>query len=232
MSAVAHVDEIESKLRHRVATTRMTGWASLAAGIPLCFVGPLLLATIFWMAVLFGMHKWTPWTWWFGALSLLAIPSLFRLELRSGGRFLEETLADAAPSDSDLMTRLMGVTMIYGAGWGALGAVGANPGVATAGFVEFFLVGPRMVISGVRKIRSARDAAHVNVARAAAVVGFLLARDSGVEPRALLCKGEALAELALVLLWLASQGWIGVLESGDRVFLYSEARRTLTGAET
>lgn len=228
MSRRVEAAAIETALRHRARATLTKAWIALGCGVPLCFLGPVILGSIFWMAALFGLRKWTPWLWWFGGVSILGIPSAFRLEIRSRGKFLDETLAEAAAHDSDVMGRLTSVTMLYGAGWGLLGSLGADPGLTTAGFVEFFLSGPRLVLWGLRTIRAGRSGGVIDWGRAAKVVAFLLSRQDGVEPAALLTGGERMAELSPVLLWLAGQGWLGVVATGDRVFLYSESRRVLT----
>lgn len=227
MSRGVDATAIEGALRRRAGAKRTKAWIALACGVPLCFLGPVILASVFWIAALLGLGKWTPWWWWLGGVAALGIPSLFRLEIRSRGKFLNETIEEAATYDSDVMGRLTAVTLLYGAGWGALGALGANPGLATAGFVEFFLSGLRLVLFGLRTNRESRSGKTVDRERAAEVVAFLLGRQDGVEPRALLKSGERMAELSPVLLWLAGQGWLGVVATGDRVFLYSEARREL-----
>jgi hypothetical protein len=49
----------------------------LLFGIPLLFIGPLVLACIFWFATI-NLYGYVPWTWFFWGLVITLIPLLFR----------------------------------------------------------------------------------------------------------------------------------------------------------
>ena len=100
--------------------------------------------------------------------------------------------------------------------------------------VEIFLTGPRLVVGGFRYWRTDRNFADVDRERAAEIVTLLLERGGGVHPRELLRPGEKLQdeqcppkELMRALVGLAHHRWIGVSDSLEKVYLYSEAAAVL-----
>ena len=110
----------------------------------------------------------------------------------------------------------------------------ANPRAVSFGLVEIFLAGPRLVVGGIRQRRTDRNFADVDRERAAEIVTLLLERGSGVHPRELLRRGEELQggqcppkELMQPLVWLAHHRWIGVSDSLEKVYLYSDAAAVL-----
>ncbi len=94
-------------------------------------------------------------------------------------------------------------------------------------WLEFFLIGPRLIYWGVDHWRERHSDAPVDLERAAQVVMDLLVADGGVHPKQLLHENETLADLAPVLRYLERQDWVGIAKRRDRVWLLTEARSRL-----
>lgn len=222
----ARIAAVEETLRRQIHSSNVKAIVAAIAGMPLCLLAPLVLGTTLWMAVLFGLGKWTPWWWWFGGVAVLGIPSLFRLELRTRGEYLQGALADADHS-AEAMPPLLSIGATNAYAIHAISTVMMQPSVAAAGFVEFFLSGPRLVLYALRRRRDRSAEKDVDIRRAAEVVALMLTRVGGLEPVALLRPGERMPKLVPILQWLAANALIGVTETGSTVYLFTEARKRL-----
>jgi len=222
----SRIASIEAQLQQRVRNENAKAILAFASGVPLCFLAPLILGSALWMSAHFGLSRWTPWWWWFGGVALLGIPSLFRLELRTSGGYLDQAVREGDMLGGPLLPPLSaGNANAYAIGM--IASVAMQPTLSAAGFVEVFLSGPRLVLYGLRRFRQRRTDREVDVHRAAEVVGSMLSVGSGVEPKSLLRPAERMPDLVPVLMWLAANRWIGVTESGDRVYLFTDARTQL-----
>ncbi len=211
--------------RDRMRELRLTlAWVF---GIPLSFLGPLVLASIFWLVIGRLTEHWYPWSWYVAALSIVAIPLLFRLESRTGGKYADQAVADMPPPCDGMGRITLGAYAGFGAPVGGLLAWGANPRAASAGFIEFFLVGPRLILGAARQARLERAFRALDRRRAAHVLAQLFETGHALPPGALLRPGESMDDLRPVLIWLAHLGWIGVAEKLDQVYLYTESRVAL-----
>jgi hypothetical protein len=220
------LDRITALLRRQDQRLRLKAAAQIAFGIPLTLIGPALLATAFRFAARSIGNLDVPWFWAFGALLIILVPLLFRLELRTAGRFLDGALRESPPTGS-LFSSMPGTYVALGGL--ALAPVLANPRSFSASVTEVFLCGPRLVITAFRQRRVRRRLGSVDFRRAARLVAELGSRSEGLELSVLPKAGEQLNGLLPVLNWLVFLGWIGVGQQVPRVYLYSEARDTLTG---
>jgi hypothetical protein len=210
-----------ARIRGAVAVAR------LVAGFPLCFLAPLFLGSVFWL-ISAQFLGWHPWWWFFAGFSLLTIPLLFRMELRTGGDYLGDVARHGGPE-------VPGGEFLAGAGWaigGGMGMVAGNavaaPRTAAAGFVEFFLIGPRMMVRGARHLRHAGQFKKVSMDRVVTLIWQLLVHEQGVLLVSLATLREDRADVAGALAWLAFYDWIGVGEKGAKAFLFGESRKYLT----
>ena len=105
-----------------------------------------------------------------------------------------------------------------------------NPRASSAGFVEIFLTGPRLMLGGIRHLRQARVFGAIERDLACRIIARLLSHDSGLRFEELPKDGAGSDQLLTVLKWLAFYDWIGIAEAKDRVFLYSESRETFGNA--
>jgi hypothetical protein len=212
-------------LRRRDQMVQFNSIALIVIAIPLMFIGPLLLATVFWFATA-QLYAYFPWTWFFLGLCVVMIPAMLAGEARQrGGYFaganldtINEGLASGTPSPY-AMAAFNDV--------GALVAFAANPRAVASGFVEIFLVGPRLLLDGLTMRRRAKQVADVSRERAAVAVMQLAAFDQGVSTKSLL-KHEVPGQLTRVLCLLVFHEWIGVSKTGDRVWLSTDARNRLS----
>lgn len=221
------------RLRRRERLFRVKVAAMILFGVPLSFVGPFVLATVFWFAghaagYCSWSRVWVHWSWLFLALVIVVVPLLYRLEIRTTGGYLTEAMQDTKPH------RPMGAAFLPGpaAQVGALVAVAANPRAVSAGVVEVFLFGPRLVVGAFIQFRAARHLKQAEVGRAASILAVLLGRDQGVETSRLLRRDEQLEDLLPTLAYLVFHRWVGVRSGWQQVYLYSMSREALRGVES
>lgn len=215
---------IEAALRHRERLRRLRAYMGIVLGAPLSLIAPLILGSIFWVVSGMLFESWYHWGWFFLALAVITLPLLSRLEIKSGGEFLGDTMKDVGPpvpgSGELTMATHVGVGPLAGLGF----SMATNPRASSAGMVEIFLTGPRMMLSGIRHLRQARVLAGIDHDLACRIIARLLSYDSGLRLEELPTDGKGSDQLLSVLKWLAFYDWIGISEAKDRVFLYSESR--------
>jgi hypothetical protein len=198
--------------------------ARMILGMLLLLIGPAAVASIGWVVMAVGLHHITPWTWCFAAMIVIMVPLLLRLEARTKGNYLADAVRDSAPDSAgwmrgpSLLMPMAGLTSTL-----------RNPRGVSAGFMEIFLMGPRLLLRAYREARTLRVLAHVDRHLAANVLLKLVEREHGLPPKDLFPPLEV-PNATPTLAWLALQGWIGVAAGGERAYLYSEARRKLQRA--
>ncbi len=200
------------------------------AGTPLSLLGPAILATMFWAAALLSASFVSilpagaiEWKWFFLPLTVICVPLLYRKEQRTRGFYLSEVLRDTLPA------RPTGAPFIPGPAQAitATASVAANPRLASAGFVELFLAGPRLVLSAWQQVRLASGLHAVDRYRAAEVLYSLCKRNSGVDTLKLLRPEEYIAGFQPVLAYLTFHRWIGIGRNWEHVWVYSSERKVL-----
>ena len=155
-------------------------------------------------------------------LAAVMVPLLYLMEIRTRGHYLAEAMRSANPHGPRGYALLPG----FRAEIGAFAAIAANPRSASV-LVEFFLLGPRLVIDGSSQRKLARRVQLSELGRAGNVIAALLRRDSGLETDRLLSTEESLDDLMPTLAYLAFYRWIGVGEDWQRVWLHPDGRRVL-----
>ena len=230
MNGASNLDTnaLADRLRRREKIAQVKIWAMFIFGVPLTLVGPLTIATILWLASLSARQGWDiHWSWLFGTLAVVMIPLLYRLELRTGGEYYDTVMSQTevyAPSG----------TLTHGSSVGgrivALPVLAINARPVAAQFVEVFLLGPRLVLGAIRQRRIRRALVRVDFDRAVEIVRFLGSVDGGVDLPVVLRSGETLAGLLDTFAYLVFYHWIGVRGAWERIWLTSEARRSLSSA--
>ena len=214
---------VRDHLRLREAALAGKIFALLVFGFPMLFVGPFLMACIFWFAAWHFVGSDAPaWTTWFWGLFSTMIPLLFWTEYRTRGALFADAVISSGGASS--------VPYLAGPELGMLISFATSPRVAASGFVELFLVGPRCVLEAFGKLRGARRLHGVNVDRAAEVVADLRRFDQGVPIHRLAHEGEDITAVLRPLAYLLFHDWVGISAAGDRVWLNSDSKRTLSGA--
>ena len=103
-------ERLRAVLVHREGWYTLRRWVQLLAGIVLSFIGPLLLATIFWFCA--WTFSWSlRWEWLFLAMCAVTLPLLFHIEARRGREFLSDILANRT---ADLQAGAMFAAQPYG----------------------------------------------------------------------------------------------------------------------
>lgn len=224
------IDEagIDEKLCRRERLRAWKAGAMIVFGIPLLFVGPAVLASLFYLPAYYVARELFSsdgpgWLTLFVVLTIITIPLLIRLELRTRGDFL----ADALPSADVYQTHTMGGVGTFGGEMAASGAILANPRGTSSLFVEVFLFGPRILIGGLRDVRLARRVRMHDRTPVCQLVAWLLTRETGMDTNEAMTKSGSAYAHAHVLAYLVFYEWAGVAEDGSRVWLYSDARRSL-----
>lgn len=223
MDAAPLIPRLTERFKRREALSAVKHFAMLIFGLPLTLIGPLLLATVFWFACL-RLTQWdVSWLSFFFVLTAITVPLLFRLELRTAGRYFDEAtsnLNEYAPKHYALLPH-------YYRSLGVVAGLAANPRASSASAVELFLSGPRLILGAWRGMKARRMLANVDRTRAAQVVGALLSLDHALGTKDVLQPGEELTDLLPVLAYLAYHRFVGVGDDMNKVWLSSEAREEL-----
>ncbi|NOT00924.1 MAG: hypothetical protein HOP29_09870 [Phycisphaerales bacterium] len=223
---VNEFDFIADRLRRRERLHEMQAAAMLILGVPLSLLGPFVLACIFWLAVWQLAPHWNAsWLVMFAALCVIVIPLLYRQEFRVGDAYYDDVLRE---------------TEVYGGSPGALIAtpgmakgivaaavIAANPRAFSAGFVEVFLTGPRLVVDALRRRRVRGEVHECDFRRAVEMVRLLHSLDGGIDTEKTLHRGERIDDLIPTLAYLVFYRWIGVRGQWTRIWLTSHGRESL-----
>jgi hypothetical protein len=219
---------IITRLNRRVTTRKSLAIAGILAGLPFCFVAAVMLGSIFWFSFGLMFNVGYPWHIWVLGTALITIPLLFHTEIKTKGDFLGGVMRDI---DTDFRTSSPATSAVATMPAAFLGLLAyhaaANPRASTAGFVEFFITGPRWVLNGLRHLRLVGKIPNVDMQQTANLIQRLLASDSGFTMDELSSTCESRDQLQETLIWLAFYGWIGVSTKKDRVYIYTESRRFL-----
>lgn len=228
MAQEDELHRIRSHLRRREWLFQLKVTTMIALGVPLSFLGPLLLATIFWVAGHFGSALFhlpslsLQWWWLFLPLAIVMITLFYYLELRTSRRRSKDVAgrgpAKAPPGGPPVRKKARAAA--------ATGAAAAEPRSSSAGLFEVFLVGSRMAVNACRQIKASRRL-RGDPDRAALIVRQLIAQTGGVDTSRLLFEGEKLEDIQSELAYLSFHQWVGIGEKRSRVWLYSTARETL-----
>jgi hypothetical protein len=223
--AAADETGILGKLRARERGRRAMRGVALGAGVPLTFLGPVVLGTMFWVACGMLWH-WYGWWIFFLGTSVVAIPALVVTEMRTGGRYLSEVITPEEARRAEIAqgVKVVGTVMMPRArDTLALAAVLASPRASTAGFVELFLAGPRMVLSAVRDREMLRRLRGADAQVAALLLHELLRARVGIPTARLLKRGQTMEQIELPLAYLVFYDWAGIAEGGTKVWVLTTA---------
>ncbi len=219
------VQAIADVLVERERSHRRGSRAMVVFGFPVSLLGPVVIATMFWLAFVFWWGSDRPdtnvsWIGLFVWMTIVCLPLLYHLEMRTRGRYLASVL------DETDVSAQRGAMFRYGMGRElfAMGAIAANRRATSSLFVEWFLVGPRLVLGGLRRLKLARAVGGVDRSSVARITRSLLKRDSGIAVADL---EDQHADLVPLLAYLTFHGWTGIGGSWERVWLYSESRQEL-----
>ena len=221
------VERILAHFERRDRWLRFKCRAMIVGGLPLSLLGGVTLASLFWLAA-HANPRFGPaisgvrWMDLFVALAAITVPLLFHLEIRTGGSYRADLSGGGMAPGRAYMLAQSGV--------GLFAATAANRRAISTAFVEFFLIGPRLVLGGFHQLKLAHRVRLADLRPAGHIVCGLLNRESGLETAALLRDGTSITEVMPPLAYLALHGWIGIGDRWARVRLHSDARRLLAGS--
>lgn len=217
-----HERKVHGLLVRRALLARLLALGKLLLGTPLTLIAPLFLGTIFWYACGAVGGWWLSWKLWFAGLTLITVPLLLRLEWRTRGNYLTQTVTSSEVSH-------LGAFYILGGPLGGARAIAAgivDPAQVSAGFVELFLTGPRLLIEGWQYLRLTQRLGRPDLHAAADMLLTLLRSEHGLPVKQLLkhCGDHAGLQQ---LNWLMLYDWVGLTQQGQ-AYVYSAARERLS----
>ena len=110
---------------------------------------------------------------------------------------------------------------------GLLGDALARNRTPLTGLVEFFLIGPNLVVAGLRKLKLRGLSKDANQDRIVKVVEMLCKLQGGAATDKMLEEKEPPQQFSRVLAYLLFFDWIGIADDGSKVWMLTEARKGL-----
>jgi uncharacterized membrane protein YjfL (UPF0719 family) len=217
------------KLQARQARRTLVSIAGYIFGIPLMFLGPLMLGTMFWLSCLL-LYRWYPWTWFFWGTCAIVIPVLIYTEIRTSGAFMSEAISEEEATRGQIAHGMAAVGGMINPGMGStlsMAAMLASPRASMAGFIELFLLGPRMLLSSFQSTRLTMRLRGNDMQRTAQLLHDLRRANIGIAITRLLHKGEEPADLELPLTYLVFYDWAGVAADQSKAWILTEAKTDL-----
>jgi hypothetical protein len=114
---------------------------------------------------------------------------------------------------------------------GSLGVALARQRPPMTGLMEFFLIGPQIVVGALRKMRLRRLSETAGIDRIVQVCDALTKLQGGALTDKVMEPSETPAQLSRVLAYLVFFDWIGVAKDGTKVWILTEARKELKPGE-
>jgi hypothetical protein len=216
-----NLQNIRAHLRRRDSQFLLKTYSQLAFGIIVSFLAPLVILLFVLMACWGWRTHRCPWWWYFVGGAIVTLPLLYRLELAAQGGLLRELSdafnAAAFPKDEPPNFKHVG----------AVGAALSETRTPVTGAMEIFLLGPRLVVSALRKLRLRALSQDANPDRIASALNALYRLEGGAAPDKMLESGESPQEFSRVLAYLLFFDWIGIAGDGSKVWILTESRREL-----
>ncbi len=197
---------------------RLKAAGVLGIGAVSSFIGPAILAA-FARMILFRFEYFggPSWLLMFNLAWIILTPLLLFAEWRTRGQFLMDEMR-AQGYGGDLSTGSRGEWELR-----------ANTAFA-AFFIEAMLFAPRLIISAVSQLRARSALGKVDLDRAAELLLRLLLTGESVETDSLRKPSESADSFRVALRFLHFYDWIDLGQKGDRVWMLTTARETLSAA--
>lgn len=213
-------NRILTQLQHRHANFFAKMYLQVMLGLALSMMAPVaLFLFIFLLAWFWG--KYLPWGWGIAVATALTWPLLFRFEILTqgglGGEITDEFVAAEHEKKTPPSFKHLGT----------LGVALARQRPPMTGLLEFFLIGPQLVVSALRKLRIRKLSEKAGINRIVQVCEILVKIQGGAATEKLLEPEETPAQLSEVLAYLLFFEWIGVANDGTKVWILTEAKKVL-----
>jgi hypothetical protein len=171
-----------------------------------------MLSTMFWIAT--GLlHHFYPWSWFFWGTCAIVIPTLFFTEIRTAGNYMSEVISPEEAQRAQIAHGMQAVGTLLNPRMSntlALAAAIATPRASMAGFIELFLIGPRLILNATRTARLMSRLRGNDIHRTALLLHQLRIANVGIDLQRLLQNRETPADLELPLAYLVFYDWAGV----------------------
>jgi len=220
-----NIKRILTHLQQRHANFFVKMYLQVMLGLVLSLMAPA--AAFFFAYVLaWCWGKNLPWGWGMLIATAVVWPLLFRFEIQTQGGLGKEITDGFVEAENEKKTPPSFKHL------GTLGLALARQRPPMTGLLEFFLIGPQLVVSAVRKLRIRRLSEKASIDRIIHVCEILLKIQGGAATEKLLHAKETPAQLSEVLAYLLFFEWIGVANDGTKVWILTEAKKVLGPVET
>jgi hypothetical protein len=221
-----NLENIRAHIRRRDSQFLLKTYTQLALGVIASSFAPLLIVLVV-EAMCWGWRaRHCPWFWYFLGAALVTLPFLYRLELGAQGGLLRDLagrFSNASfPKDEPPSFKHVG----------AVGEALSRERTPVTGAIEFFLLGPRLVVDALRKLRLrdlSKDADHERIVN---VLSSLNQLEGGAATDRVLEPNEPPQQFSKVLAYLLFFDWIGIAGDGSKVWILTESRRELARSAT
>jgi len=219
-----NIKRILTALQQRHANFFVKMYLQLMLGIVLSMMAPVALF-VFVHVLAWCWGKNLPWGWGIAVATALVWPFLLRFEIQTQGGLGKEITDEFVAAGNEKKTPPSFKHL------GTLGVALARQRPPMTGILEFFLIGPQLVVSAVRKLRIRRLSEKAGIDRIIQVCEILLKIQGGAATEKLLEPKETPAQLSEVLAYLLFFEWIGAATDGTKVWILIEARKVLGPAD-
>ena len=202
-----NIKRILTALQQRHANFFVKMYLQLMLGLVLSMTAPVaLFAFVHVLAWCWGKNL--PWGLGIAIVTALVWPILFRFEIQSQGGLGKEITDAFVAAENEKKTPPSFKHL------GTLGMALARQRPPMSGVLEFFLIGPQLVVSAIRKLRIRRLSEKAGIDRIIQVCEILLKIQGGAATEKLLEPKETPAQLSEVLAYLLFFEWIGAATDG------------------
>lgn len=219
-----NLDRIRAHLRKRDSMFFFKTYAQIAVGAIASLMAPAVI--LIFSQIICWLWRWNC-SWWIILLAgcLATLPWLFRKEVQAQGGLLND-VRDSFNRAS--LARESPPTFKH---VGLLGDALARTRTPLTGLVEFFLIGPNLVVASLRNLKLRDLSKDAGPERIAKVVDTLCKLQGGAATDKLLEEKETPQQFSRVLAYLLFFDWIGIADDGSKAWILTEARKELARKE-
>ncbi|HEY8748043.1 MAG TPA: hypothetical protein VIM11_08715 [Tepidisphaeraceae bacterium] len=215
-----NLEKIRTQLQLRHSNFFAKAYIQVMIGLAISMAAPAAVL-IFVYALTWLWGKDLPLGWGTLGAIIVTLPWLFRFEIQAqdglGGHIIQRFRAAEHEEKTPPSFAHLGV----------LGVALAQQRPPMTGLLEFFLIGPHLVVSALRKLRLRRLSENASIERIINVSDILCRLQGGAVTEKMLEPPETPAQLSEVLAYLLFFEWIGVANDGTKVWILTEGRRLL-----
>jgi hypothetical protein len=219
-----NLEKIRTHLQQRHSNFFLKNYLQVMLGLALSLMAPVALFFFIWVLA-WCWGKYLPWGWGLLISTAVVWSFLYRFEIQTqrglGREITDEFIAAEQEKKTPPSFRHLGT----------LGVALARQRPPMTSLLEFFLIGPQLVVSSVRKLRIRRLSENASIDRIIRVCEILQKLQGGAAPEKLLEEKETPAQLSEVLAYLLFFEWIGVATDGTKVWMLTEAKKVLGPVE-